>query len=144
MFSTIIVAVDGSDQSDHALATACDITQKYKSDLHLVHSPQLDTVALAVGSGAFAIEPSQEQVSEAGKQVMDKAVKLAKRQGCTPKNTIIGKADPAIEILTLAEKTDADLIVTGRRGLGGITSVLLGSVSHTVSKEAPCACLTVK
>lgn len=144
MFSTIVVAVDGSDQSDHALATACDLAQRYKSKIHLVHSPQLDTVALAVGSGAFHIKPSQDQVNEAGKHVMDKAVELAKRQGCQAEDTVIGNADPAAEILKHVKKTDADLIVTGRRGLGGIGSLLLGSVSQKISQEAPCACLTVK
>lgn len=144
MFSTIVVAVDGSDQSNNALATACDIAQKYSSDLHLVHSPQLDTVALAVGSGAFNVQPSQKAINDAGKHVMDSAVELAKLQGCTPKSTAIGNDDPTQEILKQVEKTNADLIVTGRRGLGGISSMLLGSVSGKVSQEARCACLTVK
>ncbi|MEP3275930.1 MAG: universal stress protein [Stappiaceae bacterium] len=144
MFSNILVAVDGSDQSDHALATACDIAQKYQAELHLVHSPQLETVALAVGSGAFSVEPSQERVREAGKKVMDQAVSLADKQGCSPKSTIVGNANAAQEILDSAKKIDADLIVMGRRGLGGIASLLLGSVSGKVSQESPCACLTVK
>ncbi len=144
MFANILVAVDGSEQSNHALATACDIAQKYESKLYLVHSPQLETVALAVGSGAVSIEPSEEKIEAAGKKVMDAAVEQAKRQGCSPEGTIIGNAYPADEILKGAKKVDADLIVMGRRGLGGIASLLLGSVSAKVSQESPCACLTVK
>lgn len=144
MFSNILVAVDGSDQSNHALATACDIAQKYQSKLHLVHSPQLETVALAVGSGAFSVEPSPEKINEAGKKVIDAAVEQAQRQGCSTESTIIGNAYPADEILESAKKVDADLIVMGRRGLGGIASLLLGSISGKVSQESPCACLTVK
>lgn len=144
MFSTILVAVDGSDQSNHALITACDIAEKYNSKLHLTHSPEIETVALAVGSGAYNIEPSLEKINEAGKQVMEKAVDLATKQGHVPESTSIGNADPAHEILQQAKKIKADLIVTGRRGLGSIKGLFLGTVSGKVSQEADCACLTVK
>ena len=144
MFKTIVVAIDGSEQAEHALATACDIAGKYKSEIHLVHSPELETAAIAVGSGAVAIAPSPEKVEEAGKQVMAQAVKQAKAQGCTPAESVIGSGDPADDILQQAEKSGADLIVTGRRGLGGLASLLLVSVSHKVSQNAPCTCMTVK
>lgn len=144
MFKTIIVAIDGSEQAEHALATACDIAGKYKSDIHLVHSPELETAAIAVGSGAVAIAPSPEKVAEAGKKVMAQAVEQAKAQGCTPAECVIGDGDPADDILQQAEKSGADLIITGRRGLGGLASLLLGSVSHKVSQNSPCTCMTVK
>lgn len=144
MFKTIVVAIDGSEQAVHALATACDIAGKYKSDIHLVHSPELETTAIAVGSGAVAIAPAPEKIAEAGKQVMAQAVKQAEAQGCTPEECVIGDGDPADDILQQAEKSGADLIITGRRGLGGLASLLLGSVSHKVSQNAPCTCMTVK
>lgn len=144
MFKTIVVAIDGSEQAEHALATACDIANKYKAKLHLVHSPELETIAIAVGASAVAIEPSEEKVAAAGKHVMAQAEDRARIQGCTPVECVIGNGDPADEILQLAEKSKADLIVTGRRGLGGVASLLLGSVSHKVSQNAPCTCMTVK
>ncbi len=144
MFNTIVVAIDGSEQAEHALATACDIAGKYNSRIHLVHSPELETTAIAVGSGAVAIAPDPKKIAEAGKQVMEQATKQAEAQGCTPAECIIGNGDPADEILQQAEKSNADLIVTGRRGLGGLASLLLGSVSHKVSQNAPCTCMTVK
>ncbi len=144
MFKTIVVAIDGSEQSAHALATACDIADKYKAAVHLVHSPELETTAIAVGSGAVAITPEPEKIAAAGKHVMEQAVKQAEAQGCKPAECIIGNGEPADEILQQAEKSKADLIVTGRRGLGGLASLLLGSVSHKVSQNAPCTCMTVK
>jgi len=144
MFKTIVVAIDGSEQAEHALATACDIASKYKSKIHLVHSPELETTAIAVGSSAVAITPSAEKIAAAGKQVMAQALEQARNQGCTPAECIIGNGDPAEEILQQAEKSKADLIVTGRRGLGGLASLLLGSVSHKVSQNAPCTCMTVR
>lgn len=144
MFSNIVVAVDGSEHADHAIATACDIAGKYNSSIHFVHSPQIDTVGLAVGAGAYVLEPGQDRINAAGKKVMDGAVTISKTQGHAPKTTTIGNNDPAKEILNCAKANDADLIIMGRRGLGTLGNLFLGSVSGKVSQEAPCACLTVK
>ncbi|MEW7007676.1 universal stress protein [Lentilitoribacter sp. EG35] len=144
MFSNIVVAVDGSEHAAHAIATACDIAGKYDSNIHLVHSPQVDTVGFAVGSGAYVLEPGPERIKAAGQKVMDEAAALSKKQGRAPKTTTIGNGDPAKEILNCAEANDADLIVMGRRGLGTMGNLFLGSVSGKVSHETTCACLTVK
>ena len=64
MFKRIVVAIDGSEESGHALEVACDLAGKYNSEVHLVHSPQLETTAIAVGSGAVEIPPSADKVAE--------------------------------------------------------------------------------
>lgn len=144
MFKTIIVAVDGSAPSEHALFTACDIANKYDATIHLVHSPELDTVALAMGSGAFSIDPSSSEIRASGKLVMDKAKELAQHQGCNPVECVISNGPAADEVLKHANKVDADLIVAGRRGLGSLVGMFMGSVSQKIAQEANCACLTVK
>lgn len=143
MFKKIIVAVDGSDQASHALEVACDLAKKYESEIHLVHSPQLESTGIAVGSGAVEIAPSPEQIAEAGKSIMDSAIAKAKSLGCTPDKCIIGNGEPALEILKELEVAQADLVVMGRRGLGRVSSALLGSVSQKVSHDAKCTCMTV-
>ena len=143
MFEKIVVGVDGSDQSISALVTACDIAKKYESKLHLVHSPELETTGIAVGSGAVEIKPEPEAIAAAGEKVMAAAKAKAEEAGCPPTQCVVGNDSPATEILNCAEEIGADLIVLGRRGLGSITSLLLGSVSQKVSHEAKCACLTV-
>lgn len=144
MFEMIVVAVDGSAPSEHALLTACDIAKKYDAKIHLVHSPELDTVALAMGSGAFSIDPSSAEIRSSGKVVMDKAKELAQRQGCEPAECVISNGAAADEVLKYADKVDADLIVAGRRGLGSLVGMFMGSVSQKIAQEAKCACLTVK
>ncbi len=143
MFNKIVVGVDGSDPSMSALEAACDLAKKYSAKLHLVHSPEVESTGIAVGSGAVVIPPEPEVVAAAGKKVMDAAKEKAEAAGCTPTECIVGEDDPAHDILKVAEKADADLIVLGRRGLGSISSLLLGSVSQKVSHDAKCACMTV-
>jgi len=143
MFEKIVVGVDGSDQSISALVTACDIAQKYASKLYLVHSPEVETTGIAVGSGAVEIQPEPDVIAAAGEQVMSAAKAKAEEAGCPPTQCTVGNDSPAAEILKCADDIDADLIVLGRRGLGSITSLLLGSVSQKVSHDAKCACMTV-
>jgi nucleotide-binding universal stress UspA family protein len=51
--------------------------------------------------------------------------------------------DPAGVIVDIARARGADLIMLGRRGLGTLARLLLGSVSHKVIQVADRPCLTV-
>ena len=143
MFKNIVVAVDGSDHAEQAVNIACDIARRYDASVHLVHSPQLDTVALAVGAGAYSLKPKPEEVQAAGKQVMDRALAEATANGITAQS-VIGNGVPADEVLKCANAVGADLIVAGRRGLGAVSSLVLGSTSLKISHDAECAVLTVR
>jgi nucleotide-binding universal stress UspA family protein len=48
------------------------------------------------------------------------------------------------EIVTLAKGEQADLVVIGTHGRGGISRVLLGSVADRVVRLAHCPVLTVR
>lgn len=143
MFTTIVVAIDGSAPSKKALDVACDLASTYKAELHLVHSPQIETTTVAVGYTVIDVPVTPEHVAEAGKEVMQAAVARATELGVPPAGQTIGMDDPADEILNAAKLNDADLIVMGRRGLGSVASLFLGSVSQRVSRGATCSCLTV-
>jgi nucleotide-binding universal stress UspA family protein len=55
------------------------------------------------------------------------------RDSGLPYRTVLKDGRPASLIAETAESVDADLVVVGRRGLGGVAEVLLGSVSHELS-----------
>lgn len=52
--------------------------------------------------------------------------------------------NPADEILKVADTHEADLIVTGAKGLGAVGRFLLGSVSTRVAQHASCSALVVR
>jgi len=143
MFKKITVAIDGSDASANALRIACDLVGKYGSKIHLVHTPQTETTAYAVGAGAMVVTPSQKDLDAAGAKIIDEALAIAKECGQEIAKTHLAHGNAADQILHCAEEWGADLIVMGRRGLGSFGSLVLGSTSLRVSHFAQCACLTV-
>lgn len=144
MFNTIIVAVDGSDHSDAALRVACDISRKYASKLILVHTPEPMTDPMMAGYAVVPSRPIKEAIEEAAKDVMDKAAAVMKKEGMSDYATEIVTGDPATQIVKQAEEKGADLIVLGRRGLGAVSRLLVGSTTTKVAQLADCAVLTVK
>ncbi len=147
MFSKIVVGIDGSDPSMNALRIACDVAGKYGSELHIAHTPKPETVAFVMGAvaGYHAVVdmPNPKEVQKAAEEVIAKGVEVAKSCGMDSAATKIGEGDPGASIVKYADEIGADLIVTGRRGLGDVAGLFLGSTSHDVSKHAKCACLSV-
>lgn len=147
MFKNIVVGLDGSETSETALRLACDLAQKYDSEVHLVHTPQPHTVAFAMGAvagyHAATTMPSPEEVRSAAEKILNSGKEIAKDCGQVITQTHMKVGDPADEIIACADECGADLIVTGRRGLGGIGSLVLGSTTQRVNHVAKCACLSV-
>ncbi len=147
MFRKIVVGLDGSKTSENALSIACDLAQKYDSEIHLVHTPQPETVAFAMGAvaGYHAVTtmPSAEEVKEAGEKILKTGEDIAKNTGKKVAQKHLMQGDPAEQIVSCAEDCGADLIVTGRRGLGRIGSLVQGSTSLNIGHLAKCACLSV-
>ncbi len=148
MFKTIIAAVDGSESADKALGVASELAEKFGSDLHIVNVPQDDTAALvSAGYGGYAAVSALKPTShyrEIGDRIVSKAEKSAQAAGAPKTATHVLPGNPADNILELSKKIKADLVVSGRRGLGGVTGLLVGSTTQQISKGSTCAILTTQ
>lgn len=147
MFEKIVVGIDGSEMSENALHLACDLAEKYGSELHLVHTPQPQTVAFAMGAVAgyhtVTTMPSIHEVQEAGEKILNSGKAIAEKHGQTITGTHMKAGDPADEVIACADSCGADLIVTGRRGLGNLGALVQGSTTQKINHAAKCACLSV-
>ena len=144
MFERIIVATDGSDHAKEAVKVACDLTRKYGSRLHIVHTPQAIGDTLIVGYTAVPVPPTKEEIEKAGREVIGATEASVREAGVTEFTSQLVSGDPAHAIVEEAKAHKSDLIVMGRRGLGSLTGLLVGSTTTKVAQLAPCAVLTVK
>lgn len=147
MFRKITVGFDGSEPSENAMRVACDLAAKYGSELHISHTPKPETVAFAMGAVAgyhvATTMPGADEVAAAAQKVLDKAREIARASGFDKTVTHVGDGEPAQALLDHANEVGSDLIVTGRRGLGNLSALVLGSTSQRVGHLSHCAHLTV-
>lgn len=144
MFKKILVAIDGSQPSQNAVKAACDLAKHYKAELHLVHTPRVETVAYAMGASAVVLTPPQADLDAAGQKVLAEASEVAATAGAKPTSQKLLSGDPAHAVIEAATDLGVDLIVAGRRGLGSLSSLFLGSTSQHIAHHARCAVLTIK
>lgn len=131
----LLLAIDGSAASDKAVKFLLRAINPMPDGPG--HEPVMVTVTHAVPYFKYP------EVKEAGKALIQRyGAKLSKSGFQICEALRLGK--PADEILTVAAKGKADLIVTGAKGLGAIRRVLLGSVSTRVAQHAHCGVLVVR
>ena len=144
MFTSIMVALDGSAQANDALAAAISIATLGNGHLHLVTVPQPIVVPAIDGMMSYPLPFDQGDMDKAAKTILNAGVGLVPEAVKSRTTTKILYGDPAHAIVDEAAKASIDLIVLGRRGLGTFAGLLLGSTTTKVSQLAPCAVLTVK
>jgi nucleotide-binding universal stress UspA family protein len=126
MFEKVVVADDGSEFSDAALAAAEGLAAKAGSAIEVVHVHEHDFIPSKAG-----MSPDLERMDEA-KEVVDKAVERLKAKGVTVTGRLLEAhtRDVARAIIDAADEDGATLIIVGRRGLSSLTGMLVGSVSN--------------
>ncbi len=147
MFRQIIVGLDGSEKAKKGARVAFDLARQYSGSVTLVHVPHAETAAYVfdavAGYHAAISSPSFDDIEKAGQKVLNDALQIAEDLGFEAVKTHMPHGDAATEILLHADEIGADLIVTGRRGLSGISSFVLGSTTQRVNHLAKCACLSM-
>ncbi len=92
---------------------------------------------------AQAYEATRQSTKQAATELIDGEAARLKQAG-RASTTRLRSGNPAEEIVDTAEEMNADVIVVGSHGTGGIKRVLLGSVSERILNHAPGSVLIVK
>lgn len=127
-FGRVVVGVDGSEQSALALVWAAEEARLRGATLELVHAWETP-YAIEYAIVSEALDTAQRTAADLVDQMLDAV-------GVVPDDvdrTVVHSA-PVIALTDAA--AGADLLVVGSRGRGGFTGLLLGSVSHQVSRHA--------
>jgi len=140
----ILVPVDFSEQSTHALDCAKTLAEKFDAPIYLL-TVVPDPFMLPNPSGLYMPLPAGyaeglQRDAEAHLQGLLSYVERA-RFGV---HSAVLFGDPAIKILDYVGVETIDLIVMGTHGRGGFAHALMGSVAEKVVRSATCPVLTVR
>ncbi len=154
----ILVAVDYEDLTPEVFDTALRIAKAYNSEIRVFYSLQRPLIPysntfvyghLGGYGGTYSPEMMEveqqlnEEVQAELQAWLNGFVKRSIAEGITATADYrIG--EPGQEICQTAKEWEADLIVIGRHARGGISELLLGSVSNYVIHHATCSVLVVK
>jgi nucleotide-binding universal stress UspA family protein len=143
-FKRILVATDGSDTSNKALAAAVRLVQDTggAARLLLVHS--VDELLYMSG---YEFSPDVADLVRAnGEQIVREASAIAQAAGVQPETRLVDQ--PGVRLGELiaeeARKWDADLVVVGTHGRRGVGRVLLGSGAEQIIRLSPTPVLVVR
>jgi nucleotide-binding universal stress UspA family protein len=137
----ILVGCDFSPDSERAFKYGLGLAQEFEADLHLVHVIKSDTyrdVPLPASAVTDLIATLKDPLTER----LDAMVPEEAHNWCRISTTCLS-GEPYRELIDFAVKNKMDLIVLGVRGRGLMETLLLGSTTDRVARQAPCPVLSV-
>ncbi len=126
----VLVAYDGFEHSRFALDETAKIAREENADVTVLGVVAPDARGTKSGGHVGLAPHADVDVAFAQGYLRERGIEAESKTA---------HGVPAEKILEEARAGDYDLIVVGTRGLGPIGRLLLGSVSHKVTAEAPCA-----
>ena len=141
VFNTILVALDGSPAGQKALDRAVEMARAGDAKLH---------AAYIVETGLFSSLPTDNTVEimynvlqKEGDAVLDKAKTDAASHGVTL-TTHVKFGHAGSEVIALADKIKADLIIVGSHGKSQTDRLLIGSVSTFIVTHSSVSTMVVR
>jgi nucleotide-binding universal stress UspA family protein len=150
LFSKILVAFDGSEPSKRALDLAAKTAAMFKGELIIVTVVPRVTLPIFAEEGigslrAADINGYDAKMNELYRISLEKAeTEVRTRYPNLKFEALLLKGRPSATIVEEAEKRDANLIIIGSRGLGGIVGWILGSTRRNVVNQCTKPILIVK
>lgn len=140
MSGRILVAIDLSPSSAHALREARYIARATDKTLGMVHVlPDFMDLTTLGPNGYVGTLPAMEDFAARAREHIHTWAQLAERDAAV--ELFLEQGPSATRIVERAEKWGAELIVVGSHGHSGLTGFVLGSVAKRVVHHAHCPVL---
>ena len=143
----ILIAYDGSVDAQAAIDRAGELMKEQPATVLTVWERLIDVVARTgsvIGMSDVDFDAQDRSAEDQARQRAEEGAERAQRAGLKPRaRTSVRENSIAATILAQADDVGASAIVMGSRGLTGLKSLLLGSVSHDMLQHADRAVLVV-
>jgi nucleotide-binding universal stress UspA family protein len=145
----ILAGTDGSDSSNRALEFAARLTKALNGQLEILHVVPLRDIPLEqldgyTGSGRVT---RPEAMTGASRETLQAARVVAAAFGVPDAAAVsaieLREGNVAETIIESARRERVDLIVAGKRGIGRLSALVLGSVSQKLVELAPVPVIAV-
>jgi nucleotide-binding universal stress UspA family protein len=139
----ILVPVDFSSKSEHAVKLAARIGKKTDCEIYLLHMVELPTGIVDMGAGSnFSIPESMMYLRKVKEKILN-IRELYFPEGCSVKYAIKFQ-HPYEGIRDYAKKIDADLIVMGSQGTSDFEEMIIGSNTEKIVRTSEIPVIVVK
>jgi nucleotide-binding universal stress UspA family protein len=138
----ILIAYDGSKDAETAIDDAAELFGGEAATVLCVWESFVDVMArtgagLGFADGTVNFEEIDNESEASARERAAEGARRAERAGLKAQPSVrIREATIAAAIVAEADAVDARAIVMGTRGLTGVKSLVLGSVSHAVLQHA--------
>jgi nucleotide-binding universal stress UspA family protein len=140
----IMLATDGSEDAVLAARAAVDLSARTGSELHIVHVLEPMPRYAYPGVTPEVYEHVRAIQEREASELLKEQEKRVGLDGARRTRTHLKRGPAVDEILDLAEKIGAGLIVLGSRGHGPVERLVMGSVSEGVVSHASCPVLVLR
>ena len=149
MFKSLLIATDGSELGDKAVAAGVELAKAHGSKILVLTST--DPVATGIGAGGFGtfdagpiIAQLEEDYAAQAKKLLEDAKAKLGAAGIAAETIHVPRHRPADAILEAAQARGIDTIVMGSHGRRGLGRLLLGSQASEVLARSSVPVLIVK
>lgn len=141
MSESVVVGFDGSEGSTQALRWAAEAAKQRGWMLQVITTWNMPAADLGIGASATLQEELIDELRKEASSVNDEGVQIASDMGVNAVGEIaVGRAAAILVKLS----ADAEMVVVGSHGAGGMTGFLLGSISRQVAAHAKCPAVVVR
>src|SRR6266849_1431020 len=139
----ILVPIDFSGPSKHALGYAASFAKTFDAELMLVFVVEKAVYPADFGFGQVTPPSLERELYERGQRELDKLLHSPGVKDCRARS-FVRTGKPYVEIISTAEEEHADLIIIATHGHTGVEHLLFGSTAEKVVRKAPCPVLVVR
>eukprot|EP01132_Coremiostelium_polycephalum_P000402 gene402-507_t len=141
-----MISVDNGTNTEKALREVCEVLyQKGRDHLFLISIAE-DPVSFPVSAmSASLVQEQLKAVEKNSKAVLIQRARLVKSFGIEDVNALLGHGNHVGEAICKAAKDkNIDFLVVGRRGVGKLKRMFLGSTSKYILENSPCNVICIK